>query len=122
MSILDSLTRTKIFDSHEDIVKFINQLNDENMYLRREKVTSVKAFNNDQCNKLKLDDAIAFKSVQYICPHFGTHKSRAKKGLRLNQHVMANDCPVQIQFLSDDALKEFSDHKVGTCAQKPSSF
>lgn len=39
--------------------------------------------------------------------HFGTHKSRAKKGLRLNQHVMANGCPAQIQFLYDDALKEF---------------
>lgn len=72
-----------------------------------EKVTSVKAFNNDQRNKVKLDDKIEFKSLQFICPHFGTHKSRAKKGLRLNQHVMANDCQVKIQFLYDNALKKF---------------
>jgi hypothetical protein len=105
MSILDSLTKAKTFDSHEDVVKFIKQFEDENVYLQREKVTSVKAFINDQRKKVKLDDEIEFKSMQYIFPHFVTHKSRAKKGLRLN-HGIANDCLVQIQFFYDDALKK----------------
>ncbi len=79
MSILDSLNKTKAFDSHIDIVKFIKQLEYEKVYLRREKVRTVKAFNNDQRKKVKLDDEIEFKSVQYICPHFGDSQMTCKE-------------------------------------------
>ncbi|KZS05470.1 Uncharacterized protein APZ42_031333, partial [Daphnia magna] len=66
-----------------------------------------KKLNQTYRNKVILDEEVEFKNVQYICPHFGTHTSRAKKGLRLNQHVMANDSPVQIRFTYDPDVKKF---------------
>ncbi|XP_045025115.1 uncharacterized protein LOC123469833 [Daphnia magna] len=110
MSILDSLTEATTFDSHADIVIFIERLFQEGIvYLRRGDTKSVKSYNKDPRNKVIIDEEVEFKSVQYICPHFGTHNSRAKKGRRLNQHVMPNYCPVQIRFSynPDESVKKF---------------
>ncbi len=78
------------------------------MYLRRGDSKSVKSYNNDTRNKEILDEEVEFKTVQYRCPHFGTHSSRSAKGLRLNQHVMPNGCPVQIRFTYDVHVKKFA--------------
>ena len=107
MSILDSLTKDTTFDSHGDIVTFIKQLEEDFVYLRRGDTKSVKSYNNDPRNKVILDEKVEFKTVQYRCPHFGTHFSRAKKGLRLKQHVMSNGCPVQIRFTYEPDVKKF---------------
>nr|CAH0109598.1 unnamed protein product [Daphnia galeata] len=107
MSILDSLTKDTTFDSHGDIVTFIKQLEEDFVYLRRGDTKSVKSYNNDPRNKVILDEKVEFKTVQYRCSHFGTHVSRAKKGLRLKQHVMSNGCPVQIRFTYEPDVKKF---------------
>ncbi|KZS00097.1 Uncharacterized protein APZ42_003743, partial [Daphnia magna] len=71
------------------------------------KTESVASYNKSQTNKQKLDLNLEYKRVQYIGPHFGCYKSRAKKGLRLNQNDMANGGPVQIQFAYDVNKQKF---------------
>lgn len=107
MSILSALTKSKTFDSHSEIVDWIEGLEKENVYLRRDRTESIRVYNKNPKNKLKLDLSLGYYRIQYICPHFGCHKSRAKKGLRLNKNVMANGCPVQIQFVYDSDQHKF---------------
>lgn len=84
ISLLDSLTKARTFDTHADIVAFIKQLEEEFIYLRRQETKTVNSYNDDPRNKIKIDEKVEFKYVQYICLHFGTQISRAHKGKRLN--------------------------------------
>lgn len=107
MSILSALAKGSSFNSHREIVELIKELEMENVYLRRERTELIETYNKNPKNKRKLDVNLEFKREQYICPHFGNHKSRAKTGLRINQHVMPNGCPVQIQFVYDVNEQKF---------------
>lgn len=44
MSILSALTKSKTFDSHSDIVELIKGLEQENVYLRRDRTESIASF------------------------------------------------------------------------------
>jgi hypothetical protein len=107
MSLLKSLALNQTFDSNSEIVEFIKQLETENIYLRRGHCESISSYNNDRRNQIVLDEKLEFKRIQYTCPHFGTQKSRSVKGLRLNQNVMPNNCPVQIRFVLNSVSEKF---------------
>jgi hypothetical protein len=109
MSVLSSLSRSRLFCSFEEISLFIKQVEiEDHVYLRRDKPTqSVASYNKDPKNKNKMDEKWQFKRLSYICPHYGEHRSRSKKEQRLDQNVMAQNCPVRIQFQFCPKLEKF---------------
>ncbi|KZS05694.1 Uncharacterized protein APZ42_031049 [Daphnia magna] len=72
---------------------------EDNVYLRRDKpLQSVASYNSNSKIKKKMDEKWLFKKISYVCPYFGNHRDRSKTNQRANQNVMAQNCPVHVQF------------------------
>ena len=57
ISAVSALAKYKTFDSEEEIVACIKQLEmEENVYLHRGKCVTVKSFNNDVRNRTKISE------------------------------------------------------------------
>lgn len=108
ISAVNALAKYKTFDSEEEIVACIKQLEvEENVCLRRGKCVTVKSFNNDVRNRTKISEKLTYQKFQFIYPHFGIREHRMHKSKLLNQNVMPNNCPVQIQFVFKIDLQKY---------------
>lgn len=110
ISAIIALTKYKFLDSKEDILLCIKQLEEEeNVYLRRGKCVTAESFNNDKRNRTKIGK---FQKLHSVCSHFSIRNPRMHQSKRLNQNIMTNNCPVEIQFVFKQDVQKYQVTKV----------
>lgn len=110
ISAIIALTKYKFLDSKEDILLCIKQLEEEeNVYLRRGKCVPAESFNNDKRIRTKIGK---FQKLHSVCSHFSIRNPRMHQSKRLNQNIMTNNCPVEIQFVFKQDVQKYQVTKV----------
>ncbi|KZS03184.1 Uncharacterized protein APZ42_034156 [Daphnia magna] len=109
MSLSRLMVKGKSFDSHNEILKCIKEIElQDHVYLRRGTCQTVKSYNNRKDVHTKLDPIVEFYRVECVCPH-NNSGSRLRPTLdkRPNQNTMACDCPVRINLVYDKEKGKF---------------
>ena len=127
MSLFETLVEGKTFDSYEDVLKIIKQVEEQdNIYLRVDKSQTITSFNNRkdvsdsyseceneilikyllQCST-KLDEKWRYFRFSYIFPHAEKYKLRPPTGEQPAQNVMACGYNAEVKFQFQSRTNKF---------------
>ncbi|KAI9560248.1 hypothetical protein GHT06_014262 [Daphnia sinensis] len=117
MVTLDTLRIGKTFSSYDDVLKFIDDLAEEQSYpLKVLDSCTIQTYNKKLSPHNQLDTKWVYKFVHVVCSHYGEHKSRSS-GLRPNQKVYAVNCSFNFRVVFQPKMDLFRLEKDKFCRE-----